>query len=243
MQLFNRVLESIVTCFLGGKGRTGEKIVAITLKQLPENKRIINDIMINDNGKSRQIDHILINNKGVFVIETKNYAGKIYGRETSENWTQYLNNKKFAFKNPIHQNYGHKQIICHLLKEEENIISIVAFTNRCNLKVECTKEHVIYTNELIDFINKQSIKLTDAQIEEYYNKIMDNKITNEEAIKNHQDNVIHYVKYKEELVDKNICPRCYGKLILKKGKYGDFMGCSNYPRCRYTKKLYNRNNL
>ena len=32
----------------------------------------------------------------------------------------------------------------------------------------------------------------------------------------------------------NICPRCGGTLVLRKGKYGTFYGCSNYPKCRYT---------
>lgn len=33
------------------------------------------------------------------------------------------------------------------------------------------------------------------------------------------------------------CPRCNGQLIKRQGKYGDFYGCSNYPRCRFTKKF------
>ncbi len=34
----------------------------------------------------------------------------------------------------------------------------------------------------------------------------------------------------------NTCPNCGSILVLKKGKYGDFFGCSNYPNCRYTRK-------
>lgn len=34
----------------------------------------------------------------------------------------------------------------------------------------------------------------------------------------------------------NICPRCGGKMILKKSKYGEFEACSNYPKCKYIKK-------
>ena len=32
------------------------------------------------------------------------------------------------------------------------------------------------------------------------------------------------------------CPRCGGLLIKKRGKYGEFVGCSNFPKCRYTRK-------
>jgi ssDNA-binding Zn-finger/Zn-ribbon topoisomerase 1 len=36
---------------------------------------------------------------------------------------------------------------------------------------------------------------------------------------------------------KTTCPKCGGKLVERKGKYGDFLGCYNYPKCRYTEKL------
>ena len=35
----------------------------------------------------------------------------------------------------------------------------------------------------------------------------------------------------------NTCPECGGKLVLRKGKFGEFYGCSNYPRCNFSKKL------
>ncbi|MBO5487503.1 MAG: topoisomerase DNA-binding C4 zinc finger domain-containing protein [Eubacterium sp.] len=37
----------------------------------------------------------------------------------------------------------------------------------------------------------------------------------------------------------SICPECGGELREKSGQYGKFMGCSNYPRCRYTRKIRN----
>lgn len=33
------------------------------------------------------------------------------------------------------------------------------------------------------------------------------------------------------------CPKCGGSLIERKGKYGKFYGCSNYPKCEYTKNI------
>lgn len=42
----------------------------------------------------------------------------------------------------------------------------------------------------------------------------------------------------EDYSSKNnmICPDCGGKLIERKGKYGIFIGCSNYPKCHYKSK-------
>jgi DNA helicase IV len=47
------------------------------------------------------------------------------------------------------------------------------------------------------------------------------------------------VKDSDGLVSSNeICPTCgSGFLVQRKGKYGPFMGCSSYPRCRHTRKL------
>ena len=220
------------------KGKIGESAVTNTLAKIQGNQKIINDIFINDNGKSRQIDHIFINPKGVFVIETKNFAGSIYGKETSNEWTQYLNNKPYKFKNPIFQNYAHKKIVSQVIGDEKNVTAIVAFTDKCKLKVIGKRNPVMYVSQLKNFIENQSIALSDSKIEEYYHEIMENRITDEETIKNHKSNVQQYVACNNELVSKNKCPRCdTGKLVVKKGKYGEFLGCTNYPACRYTKQI------
>ena len=36
---------------------------------------------------------------------------------------------------------------------------------------------------------------------------------------------------------KNMCPICGGILVKRNGKYGSFIGCDNYPKCKYTKKI------
>lgn len=41
----------------------------------------------------------------------------------------------------------------------------------------------------------------------------------------------------KEKVMNDVCPKCGGQLIPKKGKYGAFIGCGNYPECRYTMKV------
>ncbi len=37
--------------------------------------------------------------------------------------------------------------------------------------------------------------------------------------------------------ETDICPKCGGMLRKINGKYGKFLGCSNYPKCRFTKKI------
>lgn len=71
-------------------GRIGEKNVSIMLNFLSKDYHIFNDIYLEVNGITTQIDHLIISNYGIFVIETKNYSGWIYGGDSSEYWTQNM---------------------------------------------------------------------------------------------------------------------------------------------------------
>ena len=75
-----------------------------------ENERyVINNLTLEHDGKSSQIDHIVINPRGIFVLETKNYSGQIYGNENQQEWTQVLSYGKVKNKlyNPLKQNATH----------------------------------------------------------------------------------------------------------------------------------------
>ena len=46
-----------------------------------------------------------------------------------------------------------------------------------------------------------------------------------------------HIEEARKVKDGVVCPRCGGELVRRKGRYGEFLGCSNYPRCRYTKNI------
>ena len=50
-------------------------------------------------------------------------------------------------------------------------------------------------------------------------------------------NVKRNIKQVKKSIRKNICPRCGGKLKKKRGKYGKFKGCKNYPQCTFKVNL------
>ena len=57
------------------KGFLGEKSVAFLLSGLDKTKyKLINNIMLQVGNKTTQIDHVIVSNYGIFVIETKNYT-------------------------------------------------------------------------------------------------------------------------------------------------------------------------
>ena len=62
------------------KGIVGEKVISVLLSGLPKEQYILlNDVMLQTDKGTTQVDHILVSVYGIFVIETKNYKGWIYG--------------------------------------------------------------------------------------------------------------------------------------------------------------------
>ncbi|MBN2058204.1 MAG: type I DNA topoisomerase [Candidatus Saganbacteria bacterium] len=44
-------------------------------------------------------------------------------------------------------------------------------------------------------------------------------------------------KVKKEIKTNEVCPDCGKPLVIRQGRYGDFMACSGYPKCKFTKAL------
>jgi len=141
------ILAAILNLYLPKiKGYFGEKSVAFFLSRLdPEKYKVINNIMLQIGKGTSQIDHIIVSNYGIFVIETKNYKGWIIGNEFDDYWTQVIYKRKEKLRNPIKQNYGHIQALKVVLSDYPNInyILIVAFTTRADLKVNVNTDVII----------------------------------------------------------------------------------------------------
>ena len=138
--------------------------------------------------------------------------------------------------NPIKQNYGHIKALKESLNDFSNLnfISIVAFTTKADLKVN-SKTDVVYITRLKNTIRKyKNITLSNVDKEDIYSKLVSLNIDNKENRKAHVKLVNEEINRRSNALDKDICPRCGGKLILRKGKYGEFKGCSNFPKCRFT---------
>ncbi|MCI6713039.1 MAG: NERD domain-containing protein [Clostridium sp.] len=215
----------------------GEFWVRIELNKLPKDKYIVfNDIMIKNEKGTHQIDHIVLSNYGIFVIEMKNYYGLIKGKEYDNKWCQYLGKNKNYFLNPIHQNYGHIKTLSELLNiPGDKFISIICFSNQAKVVVDC-KNPVVKVDYLINEIKKYKKEDIDINIKNIENVIMSNNIVDDKIRKQHVKNIHNQIKANDELVNNMICPKCNSKLVEKNGKYGKFIGCSNFPKCNYIKK-------
>lgn len=225
------------------KGSLEEKKVAILLKRLGDEYKIYNDIIIETSYGTTQVDHIVVSKYGIFVIETKNYKGLIFGSEKSDVWTQNIWGNKFEFKNPLHQNYGHIMSLKQLLPlyNAEQYVSIVVFSSRANLKMKVNGNNVVVKDRvLLQTIRSYSQPMfTVEQVHllcEQLNRFA--SISKSKSLKKEHVKSVKMKKENAEAMRKNrICPRCGCELIVRKGIYGSFYGCSNYPKCKYTSKL------
>lgn len=226
--------------FLPSKGKAGEMRVAKILSKLPEEEyRVINNLLIKQGNKTTQIDHVVVSEYRIFVIETKHYRGWIYGDANREYWTQNIYGNKYDLWNPIHQNQGHVRALRRVLTDIPPgvFISIVTFSRQASLDIR-NSENVIYWDELKKLICSYQRKLISTeQAQNAYETLLAANIDSKDNQKQHVRHVREQISKREETIAKGRCPRCGGELVLRKGTYGPFYGCSNYPRCKFTHKL------
>ena len=216
------------------RGRMGERRVSSRLSSLPNGYDVYNDVYIEVQGRSVQIDHVVISRYGVFVIETKNYTGWIYGTDQSEYWTKNMYGNKYLFRNPVRQNYAHVKSLENVLRVPESaFIPIVVFMNKATLKRETTR-NVIYHHQLKRTIQSYTtLVFSETEVERMKAALSAACIADKKQQKMHTHRIKEEVDAKRSLVASGVCPRCKGNLVLRKGQYGEFWGCSNYPQCTF----------
>jgi len=227
------------------KGVMGEVFVNVAAKvQLDKNLyHLIPDITLPTNGGTTQIDHVIVSKFGVFVIETKNMAGWIFGSQHQKTWIQKIYKSSTKFQNPLHQNYKHTKTLESLLGlNDQQIHSVITFVGGSTFKTEMP-ENVTYGAEYISYIkSKQKEVLTQEQVQKIKALIESNSLAKTFKTNiQHARHVKEVVASKEQLAKEQVCPKC-GSLMVKrkarKGKYAgnEFYGCSTYPKCRGTIK-------
>ena len=131
---------------------------------------IFNNLTIpSDHTGSSQIDHLVLSKFGVFVIESKDYKGWIFGSKDQDKWTQSLpgGKNKFQFQNPIRQNWSHIMSLRTLIPfiPENAFQSIVVFTDSCEIKTPAI-DNVVRSENLIECIKRYTeTKLPDNDIQ------------------------------------------------------------------------------
>lgn len=136
-------------------GKAGEMAIAMCLRTgLPKDEYLIlNNVYLPiEDDATTQIDHVVVSRYGIFVVESKNYSGWIFGDKDSPKWTQTMFRKKSTFQNPIRQNYRHLCAISENLGIPKMYLkSVVVFTGDCEFKT-AMPEGVVYLHKAAAYI-------------------------------------------------------------------------------------------
>ncbi|MBO7373296.1 MAG: NERD domain-containing protein [Oscillospiraceae bacterium] len=221
------------------KGKAGENRVSSILDRLPQNYYVINNVIVPTKTATSQIDHIVVSPYGVFVIETKNYSGWIFGSENSQKWKETFPTESHQFYNPIKQNWGHIYALSEYLNLDKRAFKpVIVFSNEASLKVDTTTTPVIHMSQLKKTIISYTQEiLSYEEVKRVFNQISRVNLAGTEIEDKHTQSVKNKVAQQKLALKQGKCPQCGGDLILRRGKYGKFYGCSNYPQCKFTHNI------
>lgn len=105
------VLRGIPLAFKArAQGKIGEMTVRAGLDSCTY-RALHNAYLPNGERGWTEIDHLLLTEEGILVVETKTFTGQIFGRQSEPQWTQKLGRRTIKIPNPIRQNYGHVQAV------------------------------------------------------------------------------------------------------------------------------------
>ena len=87
------------------KGNYGEFLTFCMLEKMGESNILTNIYLLQKDSTTTEVDLLIVNATGIYVFESKNYSGWIFGDEKSKMWTQSLKGgRKNKLINPIWQN-------------------------------------------------------------------------------------------------------------------------------------------
>lgn len=197
----------------------------------------LNNITIPTSNGTTQIDHVVVSKYGIFVIETKNMKGWIFGDENSRQWTQSIFGRKFRFQNPLHQNYRHVRGLAEFLKLDDGCFhSLVMFWGDAEFKSRMPPN--VLTSGYTSYIkSKQKVVFSDDEVSKVTWALRSGMLP-----QTRETRTAHVEALKARHSSTTTCPKCSGALVLRRTKSGSnagrqFYGCSNFPSCRYIRDL------
>lgn|SRR5690554_878900 len=224
------------------KGLCGEALVKFTAKlRLPADAyhRIHNVTLPTPDGAT-QIDHVFVSRFGIFVVETKNMKGWIFGDQNQAQWTQKIFKKTFKFQNPLRQNYKHVKALESVLDVSPEVIhSVVVFAGESTFKSPMPP-NVTQGGGYITYIKSFSQPvLSESEVQRVLAQIQSGRLEpNRETHRQH----VQQLRSRSDPTAERKCPKCGCGMVLRTTKRGpsagnQFWGCSAYPKCRVVQNV------
>ena len=185
-------------------GHYGEFLIYDYLKdmELEGAKFLFNLYIPTYNNKTTEIDVIMLAPQGIFVFESKNYSGWIFGTKTQRKWTQSLHigygeTQKEHFLNPVMQNEYHIKYLSKIVDKNTKYYSIVVFSDSCEFKsIKRNKNsgailiHRYELNRVIEHLRLNNNQILSASdIDEIYNILYPYSQVDEETKIQHITNI------------------------------------------------------
>lgn len=251
------------------KGMVGEWFINLCIRLFLDKReyRLLKDVTLPTPQGSTQIDHVIVSRFGLFVIETKNMKGWIFGNPTQKSWTQQIYRRKHSFQNPLHQNHLHMMTLKSLLGLSDNQLhSVIFFIGDCTFKTPMPDN--VMNRGLIRYVKGITTPvLAENEVARVVDTIQQGRLaanwqTHRQHVTQlktrHADPSANHVSTREPVRQSvanppsqsvsppdnppPICPRCGSTMVLRTAGRGDnkgkpFWGCHEFPTCRGTRAL------
>ncbi|WP_438402339.1 NERD domain-containing protein [Aeromonas veronii] len=234
------------------KGIVGETFINLGIRLFLDKREyhLLKNVTLPTPQGTTQIDHVIVSRFGLFVIETKNIKGWIFGNPAHKSWTQQLYRRRHTFQNPLRQNYLHLMTLKSLLGlADHQLHSIIYFIGDCTFKTPMPDN--VMNRGLIRYIKSKTTQvLTPAEVTRVIDTIQRGRLAaNWQTHKQHVAQlkarhsevprprlsvatmpVVNQVvnaapTITESLTQANpLCPRCGNPMVLRTAKRGDNRG-------------------
>jgi len=249
------VLRDINVEYNGLKSQIDYVVITKAFCYFIECKNLIGNITVNENGdfirefnfNGRKI------RKGMYspirqVDAQLAVYRKIWQNNAPDFWTKIL--KKYSSDNIWNNAYKGYVVACNqetILNTKNAPLEIKNRVMRADMLISKLEDDIkkvdkdLYaTDDSMLKWAKRFLEVNVDNIIDYYSEYKDKLIINQ----NQQNNILNQ-KLNEEDINRremkeptfDVCPLCKGKLVQKNGKYGKFIGCENYPNCKYTRNI------
>ena len=198
--------------------------------------RKFHNLIIPGKSGTTQIDHLLVSAFGLFIVETKNMTGWIFGSESQPKWTQSIYGRNYSFQNPLRQTFRQKKLLSEYLNlTEATIHTVIHFVGDCEFRT--TMPANVVQSGLSTYIGRfADCVLSAGDIDQILCRLEElasgTTLTKED----------HVRSLRERYSSSTTCPKCGSALIERTARHGSdvgskFLGCSKYPECKYTRNL------
>ena len=222
------------------KGRIGEDLIAdILYETIPGEFQVLRNLYVPYRDATTELDIVMVHETGIFVFESKNYRGWIYGGMNDLNWTQAFPNRRTRpFYNPVRQNRNHIKALSQYLNMPSRFFrSCIVFSDGCELRKvpeSSAFTMITQTSGLAEELQHRISASASAFRPEEMRAVSERLLPLTDADSSVKAKHIERIR---DALESDICPFCGGELVIRRGKYGEFLGCANYPKCKFKRNI------